>query len=357
MDAPVIILGAGLSGLYAAYLLERNGIDTLVVEARERIGGRILGVTAGSGAHRYDLGPSWIWPAMNPRAATLADMLGLNLYPQHTEGSSLLEPVHGAAQRIPHTWTTEPPSMRVAGGLSTLVEALHAILPVGSVRTGDAAVALELLGDTVNVSLANGSRLRTGTVVSTLPPRLLAETIRLSPAPEAAWLAARRATPTWMAGQAKLVVTYAAPFWRRMGLSGTAMSERGPLVEIHDASAPDSTQAALFGFVGLPSMARRQLGHDALVEACVRQLARLFGADATHPGSVHLQDWADESATATAADAVPLAAHPDYQAPRLPAAWQGRLRLAGSECSTVLGGYVEGALAAAQAAVADLSGR
>lgn len=351
MHAPVIILGAGLAGLYAAHLLTRDGVDVRVVEARERIGGRILCAAAEDGTHRYDLGPGWVWPAMNPRAAALVEALGLRLYPQHTRGGSLFEPPHGDIQRIPHTWATEPPSMRIVGGMTALVDALHATLPPGCISLGDAATALELGDEAVHVVLASGARLEAGTVISTLPPRLLADSVRLAPAPDAAWLEARRATPTWMAGQAKLVVTYAEPFWRQAGLSGTAMSQRGPLLEIHDASGPDGGMPALFGFVGYPADARRQLGRQDLVQTSLRQLVRLFGKPAAKPRSVHVQDWADEPATATRADAAPQAGHPDYRAVVPPASWRDRLYLAGSECSPVLGGYLEGALEAAAKAV------
>jgi monoamine oxidase len=40
-DADVIIIGAGLSGLYAAMLLEKKGIKTLILEGNTRIGGRL----------------------------------------------------------------------------------------------------------------------------------------------------------------------------------------------------------------------------------------------------------------------------------------------------------------------------
>src|SRR6059058_260364 len=38
----VVIIGAGAAGLAAARLLTEHGIDVVVVEARERIGGRIF---------------------------------------------------------------------------------------------------------------------------------------------------------------------------------------------------------------------------------------------------------------------------------------------------------------------------
>lgn len=54
--ARIAIIGGGLSGLYAAYLLEQKGIrDYIVLEARTTLGGRILSetypqVTAAAGA-------------------------------------------------------------------------------------------------------------------------------------------------------------------------------------------------------------------------------------------------------------------------------------------------------------------
>jgi polyamine oxidase len=37
----VIVVGAGISGLRAASVLRRHGVDVVIVEARDRIGGRI----------------------------------------------------------------------------------------------------------------------------------------------------------------------------------------------------------------------------------------------------------------------------------------------------------------------------
>mgnify|MGYP003701347109 FL=1 len=39
---PVVIIGGGLSGLCAAFLLEKRGIDYVLLEARDTLGGRIL---------------------------------------------------------------------------------------------------------------------------------------------------------------------------------------------------------------------------------------------------------------------------------------------------------------------------
>jgi monoamine oxidase len=64
-----MIIGGGLSGIYAAYLLSQKNKPFIVLEARERIGGRIL-----SPEHQEffsDLGPSWYWPEIHPKMGVI----------------------------------------------------------------------------------------------------------------------------------------------------------------------------------------------------------------------------------------------------------------------------------------------
>ncbi len=42
----VAVIGAGISGLYAAYLLKKQFPDVVVLEAQDRVGGRIRQVRA-----------------------------------------------------------------------------------------------------------------------------------------------------------------------------------------------------------------------------------------------------------------------------------------------------------------------
>lgn len=71
----VIVVGAGIAGLTVANALTHAGVEVVVLEARERIGGRLH--TVDLGGSPVDLGGAWIHtPDGNPMS-TLADLLGV----------------------------------------------------------------------------------------------------------------------------------------------------------------------------------------------------------------------------------------------------------------------------------------
>src|SRR5262245_8103246 len=55
----VIVVGAGMAGLMAAQRLKASGFDVIVLEARDRVGGRMNTSTNATGTV-LDLGASWI---------------------------------------------------------------------------------------------------------------------------------------------------------------------------------------------------------------------------------------------------------------------------------------------------------
>jgi monoamine oxidase len=76
----VVIIGAGLSGLAAGYLLAQKGIDITILEARSRLGGRVYSHTIDKGENlAIELGAEWIG-ASHQRVISLCQELGLELH-------------------------------------------------------------------------------------------------------------------------------------------------------------------------------------------------------------------------------------------------------------------------------------
>ncbi|MDK1389386.1 FAD-dependent oxidoreductase [Sinorhizobium sp. 8-89] len=352
MSQSILIVGGGLAGLTAARLLHGAGIGFKLLEARQRLGGRILSVDASGepSGDGFDLGPSWFWPGMQPAMGDLVDHLGLHSFEQNSEGDVIFQRMsHEQPQRY-RGMRQEPRSMRLVGGTGAIISQLAEGLPVGSIELGAQVMHVSLDGESVVVQYLDASglaeRVRASHVLFALPPRLLEAKVLFSPALDFATLERWRRTPTWMAPHAKFFALYDRPFWRDAGLSGTAQSMVGPLVEIHDATTA-SSRAALFGFVGVPAAERAAAGRDAIIAASVQQLARMFGPEAASPRATLFKDWADDPLTATADDRQ-AGGHPTPDPrPWVNGKWRDYISLAGSETSISEPGYLAGAVEAA----------
>lgn len=355
MSAQVLVIGGGLSGLTAARALHQAGIGFRLIEARDRLGGRILSVdTSGSGPGPFDLGPSWFWPGMQPDFGHFVQAEGVNSFPQADAGDLLFQRGPGSVQRYPGM-RQEPPSMRMGGGTAALVTALARDLPAGAVLLNTRARHLTLTPGGVDIT-TDSECLSAPQVLLALPPRLLAAQVGFDPPMPASVLRLWHGTPTWMAPHAKFVAVYDHAFWRDAGLSGAARSQTGPLVEIHDATTAEG-QPALFGFVGVPAGARAQAGEAAVIAACLQQLGHLFGPLATRPKATLYKDWATDPLTATPDD-LAAGGHPSpTRQPWVAGPWQHHLTLIGSETSRSEPGYLAGAYEAAEHGVATLLAR
>jgi monoamine oxidase len=357
IQTTIAIVGGGLAGLYSAKLLRAAGLDFKLLEARDRLGGRILSVDERGLASEdgFDLGPSWFWPNVQPRLAALVHELGLTSFPQNNHGDVIFERMSREKPGRYRALDQQAESMRVTGGTGALVKALAAYLPQDSLHL-DSCVSNLALGDegvvlTVSRPGGPGYSVAAEQVIAALPPRLLAR-LSFTPAIDSRTVRRWQDTPTWMAPHAKFLALYDRPFWREAGLSGTAQSFVGPLVEIHDATTA-SGKAALLGFVGVSADQRSRMGEANLVTACVEQLARLYGPHARHSRATLLKDWAVDSCTATAEDCI-ASGHPMVLDDLwVTGAWRSRLCLAGSETSEVEPGYLAGAVSAAERATSE----
>jgi monoamine oxidase len=85
----VAVVGGGLSGLRAARALSDAGREVVVLEARDRVGGRLLNATLGENV-TVDLGGQWVG-SDHTRVQRLAGQLGIGIFPQHGAGRNLLD--------------------------------------------------------------------------------------------------------------------------------------------------------------------------------------------------------------------------------------------------------------------------
>jgi monoamine oxidase len=107
LESDVVVVGAGLAGLSAARALGAAGVSTVVLEARDRVGGRVLNHDLGTG-DVVELGGEWIGPAQL-RINKLVAELGLETFPTHNDGQHLLD-LKGRVKR----YTGEIPPLPVA---------------------------------------------------------------------------------------------------------------------------------------------------------------------------------------------------------------------------------------------------
>lgn len=84
----VVVIGGGASGLKAARQLVEAGVDALVLEARDRVGGRTLSQTLVNGV-TIDLGGQWVAPTQY-RVLSLAQELGLGIFPTYEDGDGVV---------------------------------------------------------------------------------------------------------------------------------------------------------------------------------------------------------------------------------------------------------------------------
>lgn len=341
--------------MYAAYLLIPKNIPFVILEARSRMGGRIL--TAEHQGFFSDLGPSWYWPAINPKMIHLIQTLGLTGYRQFEQGKGRFETSHGLVQTV-RGYSTAPVSWRLTRGMTGLTTTLVEKIPSASIRLNSPVCEIEKKEDHTLVSVGEPeetprAQFRARRVILALPPRLAAATILFTPDLSHDLAQAMLRMGTWMAGQAKSYALYPEPHWRQAGLSGQAFSQRGPLGEIHDGSNRDQGPYGLTGFLNIPAAQRN--GENAITRAILVQLAAIYGPAAAQPMDFYYQDWAKERYTATQFDQPPMHEHPLYQPPAgQTAIWDGHVQFAGSETADHHGGYLEGALDSAERAVANI---
>ncbi|MDN3495441.1 NAD(P)/FAD-dependent oxidoreductase [Planococcus sp. APC 4015] len=127
----VIVIGAGAAGLTAANDLKKAGLSVAVLEARDRVGGR-LWTDVVDGA-MLEVGGQWVSPDQEALKATIEE-LGLETYPRYREGDSVYVNAAGEVTRFtgeifPVPAETEKEMVRLIEKLDAMVAEVDADAP------------------------------------------------------------------------------------------------------------------------------------------------------------------------------------------------------------------------------------
>jgi monoamine oxidase len=103
----VVVIGAGLSGLQAAYSSQQAGLSVAVIEARDRVGGKVWSVPLASKRGMADLGAAWINDTLQPRIWAYVEKFGLHVIKQRLEGKAVMQRETGERIVFPYGITPE----------------------------------------------------------------------------------------------------------------------------------------------------------------------------------------------------------------------------------------------------------
>lgn len=87
----LIVIGGGLSGLQAAYTAKQAGLSVAVLEARNRVGGKVWTVPLASGRGFADLGAAWVNDSLQPLVWSYVQRFGLKTTTQPIDRVTLMQ--------------------------------------------------------------------------------------------------------------------------------------------------------------------------------------------------------------------------------------------------------------------------
>lgn len=337
MKKKIVIIGAGLSGLYLGYRLKKEGFLVRILEANARIGGRIF--TKNLHDTHVELGATWLWK-YNEELLKLCSELNITLFEQDMRGDALFEATStNAVQRFQLPQNQEI-SYRIAGGTRVLLDQLAFGFSKEELLFNQKVQQINTTESGVEVRTEN-TAFPADLVVSTVPPKVLIHSVAFSPVLDTNLIQVAKHTHTWMKDSMKFALVYKRAFWKEKGLSGVGFSNVGPFTEIYDHSDLEHKHFALMGFLhGALATETKAYREERVRE----QLFKFFGEDGSNYLSYEEKNWSEEPLVATA-DTGFISPHENNGHPIYQKAYvKDRFFIAGSETSPSYGGYMEGAI-------------
>jgi len=244
-NTEIIILGAGLTGLTIAYLLKKKGINASILEARNRIGGRILTLKNPELAC-VEMGATWLGKKHSSLIALIKE-LELEVFPQHLGNRAIYEPISTSPPQLVQLPPNDEPSFRIKHGTGSIIEALASKLAKDQIQLNTPVISIKQEENRMAV-VSDKEVYHGDIIISTLPPALFIQSIQVTPQLPETLIRLAGKTHTWMGESIKVALSYKEPFWQKDNLSGTIFSSVGPIPEMYDHSDFENEHFSLMGF-------------------------------------------------------------------------------------------------------------
>ena len=316
---PIVVVGAGVSGLSCARALAGAGRGVLLLERARGVGGRCA--TRRLDGQTMDYGPTFLHGRHPGFLAALAAVPATPLagWPSAVVGTG--QPCQ------PEAFTPGERRLAFAEGVAAFPRHLAAGLEI---RLERAASAVEPDGAAVRVRTASGEVLRAGVVVLAVAAEQALALLEPLESPE---IASARALLRFSHSEACLALLALYPDGTPRPAWETCYPEDAAALQLvsHESSKRPGTPLALL-FQARPSWSRAHLEDPAWPEALLQEAAGLLGPWAARPSATHPHRWRYARSDRAAELAGPLL---------LPLPGGGRLGVCGERFAP--GGGVEGA--------------
>lgn len=344
----IIIIGAGMSGLVSAYELVRAGHDVTMLEARDRIGGRVLTIRSPfSNNHFAEGGAARIKPSHNltlgyanhfnldldPFYATSGDYVNMsngnrdiisnNTYLNTSYGSILRKEylkIRGGSDLLPHAFSNS----------STLNNKIYLGVPVTSIQQQN---------NSVTVQTSNGNQFTADRVLCTVPLTVLNKiqfTPSLSSEKQTAMNGGYRYAPS-----TRIYMQFQNRFWKNESLSGWGNTDIPEEIwqPTWDLAGPTGIIMSYLRWT--PAETMDALSEEERINYVLNRWESIFPGATNNLESGVSQSWAEEEwsqgawASPTSSQDAALASHIGLA--------EGRIHFAGEHASNDHG-WMQGAL-------------